>query len=168
VSERGTTPDADGDVSVGRRALIKRAAAAGAVAWTAPLIVDSLASPAAAATVATGCYRAQRNRNGCGQQGFTNSLVSCDPAGWGTAAAYPDALTVVACSATGSGTTTFEIPASTNCVFVRGLITGALCVVGCLNGTVTAGGKRISFAGGKCNTGNSAYRLIISCGGATC
>ena len=31
--------------------MIKRAAAAGAVAWTAPVILDSLASPAAAATV---------------------------------------------------------------------------------------------------------------------
>jgi hypothetical protein len=37
-----------------RRTLIKRAAAAGAVAWTAPVIIDSLASPAAAATCATG------------------------------------------------------------------------------------------------------------------
>ena len=33
-----------------RRGLIKRAAATGAVAWTAPLIVESLMSPAAAAT----------------------------------------------------------------------------------------------------------------------
>jgi hypothetical protein len=33
-----------------RRTMIKRAAAAGAVAWTAPVILDSLASPAAAGT----------------------------------------------------------------------------------------------------------------------
>ncbi len=33
-----------------RRTLLKRAAAAGAVAWTAPIIIDSLASPAAATT----------------------------------------------------------------------------------------------------------------------
>ena len=41
-----------------RRALIKRAAAAGAVAWVAPVVIDSLASPAAALTpiAATGCY----------------------------------------------------------------------------------------------------------------
>ena len=42
----------DGEVSRGlsRRTMIKRAAAAGAVAWTAPMIIDSLASPAAAVT----------------------------------------------------------------------------------------------------------------------
>jgi hypothetical protein len=35
---------------IDRRALIKRAAAAGAVAWTAPVVVNSLTSPAAAIT----------------------------------------------------------------------------------------------------------------------
>src|SRR5689334_5894813 len=33
-----------------RRTMIKRAAAVGAVAWTAPVMLDSLASPAAALT----------------------------------------------------------------------------------------------------------------------
>src|SRR6185503_7235019 len=33
-----------------RRSLIKRAAIVGGAAWTAPIIIDSLASPAAAAT----------------------------------------------------------------------------------------------------------------------
>jgi hypothetical protein len=37
-----------------RRTLIKRAAAAGAVAWTAPVILDSLSSPAAAASCPAG------------------------------------------------------------------------------------------------------------------
>jgi len=37
--------------------LIKRAAAAGAVAWTAPMILDSLASPAAAAISCSACYK---------------------------------------------------------------------------------------------------------------
>src|SRR5262245_44086051 len=36
--------------SLDRRALIKRAAIVGGVAWTAPLIIDSIASPAAAAS----------------------------------------------------------------------------------------------------------------------
>ena len=39
-----------------RREVIRRTATAGAVAWTAPLIVDSLASPAAAATCPPGQY----------------------------------------------------------------------------------------------------------------
>jgi hypothetical protein len=37
-----------------RREMIRNAAAAGAVAWTAPVIIDSLASPAAAATPGPG------------------------------------------------------------------------------------------------------------------
>jgi hypothetical protein len=39
-----------GSEQIDRRALIKGAAVAGAAAWTAPMIVDSLASPAAAAS----------------------------------------------------------------------------------------------------------------------
>jgi hypothetical protein len=41
---------------IDRRSLIKRAAATGAIAWTAPLILDSLASPAAALTCGA-CFR---------------------------------------------------------------------------------------------------------------
>jgi hypothetical protein len=37
--------------------MIKAAAVAGLGAWTAPVIIDSLASPAAAGTAAPGCYR---------------------------------------------------------------------------------------------------------------
>src|SRR6476619_916238 len=37
-----------------RRTMIKRAAAVGAVAWTAPVILDSMASPAAAVTCGPG------------------------------------------------------------------------------------------------------------------
>jgi hypothetical protein len=53
--------DGQGDQQRGidRRTLIKRAAATGAVAWTAPLIIDSLTSPAAALTCAGECFRFQ-------------------------------------------------------------------------------------------------------------
>ena len=44
---------------IDRRTLIKRAAAAGAVAWTAPVIIDTLTSPAAALTCAGACFRFQ-------------------------------------------------------------------------------------------------------------
>jgi hypothetical protein len=44
---------------IDRRTLIKRAAVTGAVAWTAPVIIESLASPAAAITCATTCFRVQ-------------------------------------------------------------------------------------------------------------
>jgi hypothetical protein len=44
----------DGRKGLSRRDMIKASAAAGAVAWTAPVIIDSLASPAAAASGCTG------------------------------------------------------------------------------------------------------------------
>jgi hypothetical protein len=46
-----------------RRTLIKRAAVAGAVAWTAPVIIESLASPAAAITGPHGCTGIKLNGN---------------------------------------------------------------------------------------------------------
>jgi hypothetical protein len=49
------TPDADRPID--RRTLIKRAAAAGAAAWTAPVILGSVASPAGAFTCSGTCFR---------------------------------------------------------------------------------------------------------------
>lgn len=42
---------------IDRRALIKRAAAAGGAAWVAPVLVASLPAPAAAQSAAAGCYK---------------------------------------------------------------------------------------------------------------
>jgi hypothetical protein len=61
----GATPD--GKRTLNRRTLIKGAAAAGAAAWAAPVIIDSMASPAAATTK---CYSDSIAPNG-----------SCSPAG---------------------------------------------------------------------------------------
>jgi hypothetical protein len=47
------------DKGIGRRTIIKRAAAAGAVVWTAPVILDSLASPAGAISCTSGCVLVQ-------------------------------------------------------------------------------------------------------------
>jgi hypothetical protein len=46
----------EGRPGLSRRNLIKAAGVAGAVAWTAPVIIDSLSSPAAAVTAPTGCF----------------------------------------------------------------------------------------------------------------
>jgi hypothetical protein len=51
-------PDGRRGSGIDRRTLIKGAAAAGVAAWTAPVIIDSLTSPAAAQTVPQGCWRA--------------------------------------------------------------------------------------------------------------
>jgi hypothetical protein len=44
---------------IDRRTIIKRAAAGGVLAWTAPVILDSLASPAGAITCTSPCFRVQ-------------------------------------------------------------------------------------------------------------
>jgi hypothetical protein len=55
----GTVADEQAESrGVDRRTVIKRAAAAGAVVWTAPVIIDSLASPAAALSCLN-CFRVQ-------------------------------------------------------------------------------------------------------------
>lgn len=51
------SPDERERRGVDRRTLIKRAAAAGAAVWTAPLILDSVASPAGAISCIGGCFR---------------------------------------------------------------------------------------------------------------
>jgi hypothetical protein len=48
---------------IDRRTLIKGAAVAGAVGWTAPIIIESLTSPAAAITAPAGCFIERVNIN---------------------------------------------------------------------------------------------------------
>jgi hypothetical protein len=48
-----------GGTGIDRRTIIKRGAATGALAWTAPVILDSLASPAGAITCSGACVRVQ-------------------------------------------------------------------------------------------------------------
>jgi hypothetical protein len=69
--------DPAGFGGVDRRALITRAAAVGAAAWTAPVIIGSIASPAGATTL-VGCYRAQfdNTSNTCGS---TSTVVEVVP-----------------------------------------------------------------------------------------
>ncbi len=67
-----------GSKGIDRRALIKGAAVAGAAAWTAPMIIDSLASPAAAGTPGP-CvknYYARINFTGCANIGGGNQCFS--------------------------------------------------------------------------------------------
>jgi hypothetical protein len=64
-----------------RRTLIKRAAAAGAVAWTAPVLINSLDSPAAAATggcACAGCFYVEFIKGICSD---TNNQYHSDPSG---------------------------------------------------------------------------------------
>jgi hypothetical protein len=87
--------DGDGRPGLNRRQMIKAAGIAGAAAWTAPMIIDSLSSPAAAATVAPGCYRMWQffsdpvggwgswlnfAPNGCNPPGCTNNSTTASGA----------------------------------------------------------------------------------------
>jgi hypothetical protein len=51
--------DGTGGSGIDRRTIIKRAAVGGALVWTAPVILDSLASPAGAITCTSACFRVQ-------------------------------------------------------------------------------------------------------------
>jgi len=59
--------------------MIKAAGVAGAVAWAAPVIIDSMSSPAAAATAPSGCFRMYNNLDGTWQGWSTSndSSTSC-------------------------------------------------------------------------------------------
>jgi hypothetical protein len=61
--------------------MIKAAGVAGALAWTAPVIIDSLSSPAAAVTAPKGCFRMFNNLTSSGWGGWgtaNNSGLTCD------------------------------------------------------------------------------------------
>jgi hypothetical protein len=70
---------------LGRRDLIKAAAAAGAVAWTAPVIIDSLASPAAATTCPDNCascvFVEIKASSNCQSAESYNPAGTCQPTG---------------------------------------------------------------------------------------
>jgi len=76
----GRTTSRSGEIEragIDRRTLIKRAAAAGAVAWTAPIIIESLASPAAAQTGSCIVFRVNADDN-CDHTS-SDSNTNCKP-----------------------------------------------------------------------------------------
>ena len=175
MSDETHAPE-DAERRLSRRGLIHASLAVGATAWVAPVIVDSLVSPAAAASTQAGCYRllypvtsfegpcaAVAPETGC-----------CQPVGYPTASPGTDFATAVpGCisSATGCGNTsdsaTFVISADCDCQFVAGTIYsfGGECVLGALSN----GNKTVTFADVPCTDASSAgFRLLVSCGGASC
>ena len=152
-----------------RRTIIRRAAAAGVVAWTAPVIVDSLASPAAAATL-TGCFRAEFEfiglSGGCGTYARVTAKngEGCIAAfAWNNVPEYTETITLTTESfGVGNCRYTIEIDASSGCTIDSRSSArqdmGNLCAAG----TLTAGchSKIIepSFTPGR-------FKVLISCGG---
>ena len=146
-----------------RRAIIKRAAAAGAVAWTAPLLVDSFASPAAAATVAPGCYSVYfPTAATCSQAAPVSG--TCDPPGFpGTA--FPGGFISGAPGCANNVNPTFTLTAGVSCVFVNGQAlqtSGGTCVSGTGGGTTSMTFTRTG------NWSTQGFRMTVSCGGVAC
>lgn len=164
-----------------RRTLIKRAAATGAVAWTAPVILNSLASPAGAITGVQGCFKFTKGANtgACSSvtATFDNTCdvttTQCTPtteASGVNLSKYCMAATT-ACAPT-TATVTFTINAGCSCTFLaaRGETNnstnpalgcgGVLCV----NGTIAGGGKSVTFTkpgGSMCIW--VAWNFIVQC-----
>ena len=152
---------ADSRRGLDRRTLIRRAAAAGAVAWTAPVVIGSLVSPAGALTVAPLCYRAQFT----GSPGAYTRVTpanggGCTPSPWNNKPNYPGVVTL-----------TTNAPVATRYQFA---ITDAGCVFTAQSQAdannpcetpVGGGTQTITFTA---NTSWDGFKLMISCGGVTC
>ena len=106
-----------------RRDMIKASAAAGAAAWTAPVIIDSLSSPAAAVTHICSFYIFRMTDNGssgtcsividagvCPTPTITGASTSCSSFQRQTSTTTPVNFSAFTCSGgTGNQTATFTI-----------------------------------------------------------
>jgi hypothetical protein len=171
---------AAGPGSIRRRTLIKGAAAAGVAAWTAPLIVESLVSPAAAASI-SGCQRIHLGVTVGDVFGNCNSLPTSSSA-WATTCdgSFPSLTTAcgsaltslptnvdtlanlgITRTACGLFSTTLKL-SKTNCSWVAGqahsTVSGCNTQSSINNGT--AGNRTISFSVGSLV---DDYYLVITC-----
>lgn len=154
-----TDPDRRRPEGVDRRTLIRRAAVVGAAAWTAPIVIDSLASPVGALTGT--CSYTQWDIETCGFDGFTNAqdcvppaLADCTkvntaPTGFCTS----EGGITISCPSVPVGSTALRltIPAGCTCQFVAGAAKGT-GTGGCVTGVVSAGGKQLDFLWGSTTT----------------
>jgi hypothetical protein len=156
-----------------RRDMIKGAAAAGAAVWTAPMIIDSLTSPAAAASGCSGSsvtlswiYILYRVNTTVYLTGFTLNSSTCASSGVGSnthgtmCCAGPQGISLTLNAFNGG----FPTPGTTEA------INGGVCP-GSGNGTWTTEascGTHIVFSGGQIVSQNGAEILAaIGFGGGT-
>jgi len=149
---------------IDRRALIRRAAAGGALAWTAPVIIDSLASPASGATL-TGCFRAQFERSGSTfVEVAPDNGAGCVPSTcWNNRTQFPG-VTIAGSDATNW---TFTVPAG--CVILNDSQARKDMGNVCVCSTGGAGTSTIAFPGTPSATEVfDRFKLLISCSGTSC
>ena len=104
-----------GGVSIGAR-LIQRAAVAGTLAWTAPVIIDSLASPAP--LTLTDCFRGLflRAPGSTFVEANPDNGAGCVPTTcWNNRTQFP--LGIIQIAGSDLTTWTFTIPAAQECIF---------------------------------------------------
>jgi hypothetical protein len=168
-SEYGTAEGGGFD----RRTLIKRAAVAGAVAWTAPVIIDSLSSPAAATTAPRGCNSTEYNIN-C-QPDNNAANAACAPTGFATCTNdLPTACIVAPAFGTcdgspANGSVTFSISPACSCTFTGAAAhaTNAGDANGCVFLVVASGAKTVTFPVLPAGTPQPQYnqfRFTLDCG----
>jgi hypothetical protein len=75
------------DHSMDRRSLIKKVGIAGAAAWVAPVVIESMVSPASAASVPPGTYRLRLSSTQCDPTPVQDPSGAPPPATCGTLAA---------------------------------------------------------------------------------
>lgn len=137
---------------IDRRTIIRRAAVVGAAAWTAPVIIDSLASPAGAVTMMC-TYTAWDLTSGCQFQKSTSAqdCVPVQPPDCGLATTYPGPTQlcsdqggiVISCPTPTSLRLT--IPSGCSCVFVAGAAKGT-GTGACATGVISLAGKQMDFS----------------------
>lgn len=160
---------ADTPATIDRRALIRRGVVAGAVAWTAPVIVGSIASPAAAATGAHGCNRIQMSGANCASMAQDGN---CLPTGWAACTNTLNSACITSTSGpTCTGTTgseVFQITGGCSCTFVAASsrfnvpIAGAQCngFSGAGNPTITP--TMVTFPALTIST-YTQFKFVLTC-----
>jgi hypothetical protein len=152
--------------------MIRDAAAAGMLVWTAPVIIDSLASPAAAAS-GTGCFRAEFVRStssGCGTYSRNNPAGNgsgcIDTNDWNNLPEYPGTITL-----------TPSLPPGGPCLYTLEISESSGC-------TIDSRSTARDDEGNDCTPGTLAggchtmylspdflpdrFKVLISCGGTLC
>jgi hypothetical protein len=75
------------DHSMDRRSLIKKVGIAGAAAWVAPVVIESMVSPASAASIPPGTYRLRLSSEQCDPTPVQDANAAAPPPTCGTLAA---------------------------------------------------------------------------------
>jgi hypothetical protein len=164
--------------AIDRRTLIRRAAATGAVAWTAPTILDSLRSPAGAITATPGCFRLTITPASC-EAGTTAALdttctvttTECSPTDEPAGQPFSKyCLSAASCSFLPDART-FTIDPGCSCTFlaINGETNNNMsgesgCGGPCIGGSITGGGKTAEFLDpGGPNCRWVAWNFVIRC-----